>query len=104
MSEHTKGPRYQIETAESENHGYSLLLDGYAVADFAPDLEEAAIEIAGRLNVFPELLEALKNARIVLGEAGSNEHVKQLTDAELGRLWIAITKEADAAIAKAEGK
>lgn len=52
----------------------------------------------------PELLEALKNARIVLGEAGSDEHVKQLTDTELGRLWIAVTKEADAAIAKAEGK
>lgn len=47
------------------------------------------------------LLEVLINARIVLGEAGSDEHVKQLTNTELGRLWITVTKDADEAINRA---
>ena len=66
--------------------------------------DEEAVANAHLLSAAPDLLEALKQARIVLGESGSEEHVKQLTDTELGRLWIAVTEMADAAIAKAEGR
>ena len=66
-------------------------------------LQQQTQEIKRLGTINAELLEALKNARIVLGEAGSAEHVKQLTDTELGALWITVTRLADAAIAKAEG-
>lgn len=54
----------------------------------------------------PELLAALKSCEAVMTETPGEafETVRELTDHELGKLWIAVIKEARAAIRRAEGQ
>lgn len=70
------------------------------VSEIMTTLHDLEHTNAALLKLCEEMGRALENARIALGEAGSDEHLKQLTDAELGKLWIATTKQADAALTR----
>jgi len=48
-----------------------------------------------------ELVEVLVSARGLIAEIGNVDAFKQLTDAELGKVWVAVFNQCDAAIAKA---
>jgi len=69
-----------------------------AVAFYAEERRANSLKVG-----FDEMYSALEAAEICLGEAGSDEHLKQMTNDELGKLWIATVVKVRAALRSAKG-
>ena len=112
MSAHTPG-EWRVSPLDGRTCGPSRLLvtSGTTIAQMQAvaivTLRTGETDANARLiAAAPELLDALKGCEAVLATSAADafQVTRQLSDVELGKLWIAVTEQARTAIAKAEGQ
>lgn len=87
---HRKGDRVGGDMSDTPHT--NTFAKRYAAWDLARELEDA----------IAALRVALTNCITVMDEAGRRAALKELTDAELGRLWLATVEQARAALTSTE--
>ena len=108
MAEHTPGPwtvRHRCvdkSPYDDESCGLGLEVDGPPESHLRGRFARAAD--AHLVAAAPELLAALTYCEAVMDEAARDQMRKELTNAELGKLWTDTLAATRAALAKARGE
>ena len=108
QAEHTPGPwtvRHRCvdkSPYDDESCGLGLEVDGPLEPQLRGRFARAAD--AHLVAAAPELLAALTYCEAVMDEAARDQMLKELTDAELGKLWTDTLAATRAAIVKARGE
>ena len=101
MAEHTPGPWRSESPYVSAPSGEHRKIVADCDQHFSDDECEANTRL---IAAAPELLAALTYCEVVMDEAARDQMRKELTNAELGKLWTDTLAATRAALAKARGE